>query len=65
MFPFVELHEVPVVPFPGPVPLPLGGSAPSRPTSHSSCFVSSASFSEFRKIGSNIFLQQCLVRTSF
>lgn len=27
VFPFVELHEVPVVPFPVFLPFPLGGSA--------------------------------------
>lgn len=55
VFPFVEMHKVPLVPLPSPIPFPLGGSAPSQPTSHSSCFVSSADFSEFREIGSNIF----------
>lgn len=31
MFPFVELHKVPLVPFPSPVLFPLGDSAPATP----------------------------------
>lgn len=42
VIPFVQLHELPLVSFPGPVLLSLCGSAPSWFTSQSSCFVSSA-----------------------